>query len=99
MTPCLANWPLEKSGLDPLPNTKAPPWIHTMTGSLAPGSAPAGLHTLRNRQSSEEFSRTELAEPKPLCAQSAPNVLASRSFHGGIGWGGRQRLVPTGAAA
>ena len=34
------------------------------------------------------------------CAQSAPNLLASRSpRHSGTGWGGRQRLGPTGAAA
>ena len=37
---------------------------------------------------------------KPACAQSAPNLLASRSpSHAGSGWGGRQRLAPTGAAA
>jgi len=36
----------------------------------------------------------------PNCAQSAPNLLASRTpSHGGKGWGGRQRLSPTGAAA
>ena len=42
-------------GQEPLPNTKAPPWIHTMTGSFALGAAPAGRHTLTNRQSSDEF--------------------------------------------
>ena len=46
-----------RAGKEPLPNTKAPPWIHTMTGSFAPGSAPAGRHTLRNRQSSDEVRR------------------------------------------
>src|SRR5213592_640521 len=70
-----------------------------MTGSFASGAAPAGFHKLINRQSSEEFSRIE-AEPKPLWAQSAPNLLASRSpSHVCMGCGGRQRLAPTGAAA
>ena len=72
-----------------------------MTGSFAPGAAPAGRHTLTNRQSSDEVGEIA-AEPggKPACAQSAPNWLASRSpCHAGSGWGGRQRLAPTGAAA
>ena len=54
MTPCLANWTPDVPGEEPLPNTKAPPWIHTMTGSFAPGAAAAGRHTLMNRQSSDE---------------------------------------------
>src|SRR5512141_1747189 len=101
MTPCFANCTPEEPGKEPLPNTKAPPWIHTMTGSFAPGAAPAGRHTLTNRQSSEEFVAID-AEPrgKPACAQSAPNLLVSRSpRHAGNGCGGRQRLAPTGAAA
>src|SRR5436190_15250904 len=61
----------------------------------------AGRHTLINRQSSDEF--VEIAagpRRKPACAQSAPNLLASRSPCQAVrGWGGRQRLVPTGAAA
>src|SRR5579864_3541155 len=101
MTPCLANWTPEEPGQEPLPNTKAPPWIHTMTGILAPGAAPAGRHTLTNKQSSDEVFEIG-AEPggKPTCAQSAPNLLASRSpCHAGKGWVGRQRLALTGAAA
>ena len=36
----------------------------------------------------------------PGCAQSAPNLRASRTpCHGDNGWGGRQRLSATGAAA
>src|SRR5882757_2809559 len=72
-----------------------------MTGSLAPGAPPAGRHTLTNKQFSEEVFDIG-AEPggKAACAQSAPNLLASRTpRHAGKGWVGRQRLVPTGAAA
>src|SRR5512135_851871 len=101
MTPCFANWTPEEPGQEPLPNTKAPPWIHTMTGSFAPGAAAAGRHRLTNRQSSEDVFEMG-AEPggKAACAQSAPNLLASRSpFHAGTGCVGRQRLAPTGAAA
>src|SRR6478672_9593650 len=101
MTPCFANGTPEKSGWEPLPNTKAPPWIHTITGSFAPDVAEAGRHTLRNRQSSEEPAAIG-AEPRgnAACAQFAPNLLASRSpRHVGAGLVGRQRLAPTGAAA
>src|SRR5215212_10806850 len=100
MTPCLANWTPEVSGQEPLPNTKAPPWVHTMTGSRAPCAAPAGRHTLTNKQSSEEVFEID-AEPggKAACAQSAPNLLASRTpRQAGKGWVGRHRLAPTGAA-
>src|SRR5205814_8959669 len=98
MTPCLANWTPEVPGDEPRPATNAPPWIHTMTGSFAPGAAPAGRHTLTNRQSSAEFGAID-PEPrgKPACAQFAPNLLASRSScHADKGWVGRQRLAPTG---
>src|SRR5437773_9727278 len=98
MTPCLANWTPDVPGQEPLPNTNAPPWIHTMAGSFASGAASAGRQTLTNKQSSDEVG----AEPrgKAACAQSAPNWLASRSpCHAGGGWGGRQRLAPIGAAA
>src|SRR5438552_9135198 len=101
MTPCLAKGTPEEPGPEPLPNTKAPPWIHTMTGSFAPGTDPTGRHTLMNKQSSDEVFEIG-AEPggKAACAQSAPNSLASRSpRHAGKGWVGRQRLAPTGAAA
>src|SRR5439155_23970169 len=101
MTPCLANWTPEVPAQQPLPITKAPPWIHTMTGSFAPGTAPAGRHTLTNRQSSDEVGEIDAApRGKPACAQSAPNVVASRSpCHAGKGCGGRQRLGPAGGAA
>src|SRR6185312_491498 len=72
-----------------------------MTGSLAPGAAAAGRHTLMNRQSSDEYGAMDPpARWKPACAQSAPNLLASRTpSHVGAGCGGRQRKSPTGAAA
>jgi len=72
-----------------------------MTGSLAPDAIIAGRHTLMNKQSSVEV-RDIGAGPggNAACAQSAPNVLASRSpAHEDAGCGGRQRLAPTGAAA
>ena len=100
MTPCLANSTPDDP--EPLPNTKAPPWIHTMTGNFASGPAVAGRHTLMKRQSSDEFGAMLPAPPRanPAWAQFEPNLLASRSpSHEGGGWGGRQRLEPTGAAA
>src|SRR6476620_2375699 len=101
MTPCLANWTPDVPGPEPLPNTKAPPWIQTITGSLAAVATTGGRHRLTNRQSSDEVVEIG-AEPrgKAACAQSAPNALASRSpVHEGTGWVGRHRQAPTGAAA
>src|SRR6476620_5703735 len=94
MTPRRANWTPEVPGEEPLPATNAPPWIHTMTGSFAPAAARAGRHTFTNRQSSDEFGEIDDAPPrwKPACAQSGPNLLASRTAcHAGGGCGGRQR--------
>src|SRR6266566_10149082 len=101
MTRCLANWTPEVPGQEPLPITKAPPWIHTMTGSFAPGAAPAGRHTLTNRQSSEDVGEIPAESGgKAACGQSAPNVVASRSpCHATTGCVGRQRYSPTGAPA
>ena len=101
MTPCPANSFPEVAGPEPLPPTKPPPCIHTMTGSLAPGLVPAGSHKLRYRQSSDEPSVIDPGvAPHPACAQSVPNSLASRTpSHAGTGWGGRQRYSPTGGAA
>src|SRR5438046_949396 len=72
-----------------------------MTGSFAPFFALDGAHTFRNRQSSEEVLEIESApRGKPICAQSAPNLVASRTpFQVGKGCGGRQRYSPTGGAA
>src|SRR5947207_3121712 len=101
MTPCLTNCTPEKSAWEPLPNTNAPPWIHTMTGSLAPFLAAAVAHTFRNKQSSDEvFEIESVPREKPTCAQSAPNLVALRTpFQVGKGCGGRQRYSPTGGAA
>src|SRR5438552_7357057 len=101
MTPFSVNDDPEKSLSAPLPNTKAPPWIHTITGRFAPFFALDGAHTFRNRQSSEEVLEIESApRGKPICAHSAPNFVASRTpFHAGKGCGGRQRYSPTGGAA
>src|SRR5678815_1798106 len=71
-----------------------------MTGSLARCATTAGRQTFTNKQSSDEFA--DIAEPggKPACGHCAPKLLASRSpCHAGKGWGGRQRLSPTGGAA
>ena len=43
-------------GVVPEPPVKAPPWIQTITGSLAPGLKLAGVQTLRCRQSSDWFT-------------------------------------------
>src|SRR5213082_2145441 len=101
MTPCWANRTPEVPGEEPLPNTKAPPWIHTMTGSFAPGAVPAGRHTLTNRQSSDDLDEIPAESGgKAACGQSAPNVVASRSpCHAITGCVGRQRYSPTGAPA
>ena len=61
---------------EPLPNTKAPPWIHTMTGSFAPGAAPAGRHTLTNRQSSEEVVEIGAGAGRKACLRTIRAELA-----------------------
>src|SRR5690606_36010398 len=63
--------------------------------------APVGRHKLRNRQSSDVFSLiVPVVRGQPACAQSAQNLLASRTpSHAATGCGGRQRYSPTGAAA
>src|SRR5690606_37903294 len=83
------------------PPVKPPPWIHTITGKSAPGSAPAGFHKLRYRQSSEEPSDTDPgAPPHPAWAQVGPNSLPSRTpSQAATGCGGRHRNAPTGGAA
>jgi hypothetical protein len=47
----------------PLPPMNAPPWIHTITGSLC---APDGAHTFKYKQSSSSL------EPRKLCGHSLP---------------------------
>src|SRR5438477_9666356 len=86
-------------GNEPLPNAKAPPWIQTITGTFVPGAAPAGRHTFRNKQSSEDVGEIPAESGgKAACGQSAPNVVASRSpCHATTGCVGRQRYSPTGA--
>src|SRR5688572_9189997 len=98
MTPCSVNDDPEKSFIVPLPKTKAPPWIHTITGSLESFLFPAGVHTLRNKQSSDEvFEIESTPRGKPACGQSAQNLFASRTpCHSFTGCGGRQRYSPTG---
>ncbi len=69
------------------PIAKAPPWIHTITGSFWLALAFAGRTTLRKRQSS-------------TCWHTGPAFVASRSpVQDGAACGGRQRRSPTGGAA
>jgi hypothetical protein len=88
-------------GTAPLPVTKAPPWIHTMTGRRP--SSTAGVWTLRYRQSSSQFTLfDESSEPSPtaLCGAHGLKRLASRvPSHGLADCGGRKRRGPTGGAA
>src|SRR4051812_1085354 len=90
------------SGMDPDPNTNAPPWIHTMTGQGPAGAdSPAGANTLSTRQSSpdETLSVTPVnitVRGSRDWAATAPNRVASRTpVHGAGGWGGRNRSGPT----
>src|SRR4051794_6098754 len=79
-----------------MPIPYAPPWIHTMTGSRAPGSA---AHTLTVSQSSA--SRTSASMPKkPACGGGGPNSVASRTPSQGVtGRGASKRSGPTGGSA
>lgn len=46
----------------PLPNVKAPPWIHTMTGSVltvGPGAC-FGVYTFKYKQSSDPMNLLDI---------------------------------------
>ena len=69
------------------PPVNPPPYIQTITGSFAPEEAPEGRHRLMNRQSSDDVGDIETAPGRnAACAQSEPNLVASRTLcHGDKG--------------
>src|SRR5579859_1723429 len=83
----------------PAPAQLAPPWIHTITGSLASG-VKFGVRTLRVRQSSLPASASLWFQVRSGCRQEAPKRVASRgSLQRATGAGGFQRSSPSGGAA
>lgn len=100
ITPCLANSSPETVASEPLPPTKPPPCIQTITGNWASCLLSDGCQMFRYRQSSDEPAIEPEPRGQPACAQFAPYLLASSTpSHIGAGWGGRQRNAPTGGAA
>ena len=88
-----------RSAVLPLPWEKPPPWIHTITGSLASRES-VGVDTLSARQSSSRFASSVLGAAACGCAQVWPYAVACRTpLHDAGGCGGRQRSAPTGGAA
>ncbi len=88
-------------GMAPVPFTKAPPWIQTMTGRWA--SSRAGVWTFRKRQSSLQSgagAAPMAARLSPTWTATGPKRVASRtSLHPPWGSGARKRRLPVGAAA
>ena len=88
-------------GVEPLPVTKAPPWIQTSTG-LRVSSIP-GVHTFRLRQASDCSGRSapnSCSRGDGFCAAIGPKLDASSGLvQGRASSGGRHRSSPTGGLA
>ena len=83
-----------------MPIAYAPPWIHTITGSPAPGPG-SGDQTLIVSQSSPAASRAKLSMPNAAaCGGGGPYDTASRTpSHPRTGRGAAKRSAPTGDSA
>src|SRR5688572_19595526 len=99
-------------GDEPWPTMNAPPWMNTITGSLLPAVAPGGVHTFRNRQSSDcavdivsvtvTLDDVVVVSGPKDCGQISPKLVArmvvSDAASASVGFH-RSWLAPVGACA